>query len=318
MAELEASASPLGGPASRRLPTQHAVSKTSDVGSQMDMPQRAAWRHRNVRRAAALLAVLSVLPGHLSLSFCPGLPNPDMDSRLEDSVARLQRRHLFAAPAALGFGLVAAEQPEAARAMSAVVAADIKRAAKGLNELVESWDKDIQVEDRLTEGANIAREKLMIKYTQDFIINVPAGEKIGIQVNPKCYVASVQRPQLGWVVDDFVFSVNNIELQRSAEYLEKYVKRAQEKEIPLKFYIVRTYPALLDNLEKKLQDIYVTVDDDSALPDLEEMQLKIGEIKVLATSAASGTTVSYVIMNRFREAVKQLRDKIVPVAQAIV
>jgi len=233
----------------------------------------------------------------------------------------LPRRQLLSTAVAPGLGAGLAtivSQPEAVTAISPATGVEIRRSAQGLNELVERWDKDVQVEDRLTEGANIAREMLLIRYVKDLLISVPEGETAGIDLDFKCFVSKVSKPQYGFAVGDYIASVNGLEVQRNQEFLDRYVKRAQAAGKPLKFGIQRTYPPLLDNLEKKLQDVYLSVDDDGALPDLEEIQLLIGETKVLATSAASGTSVSYVIMNRFKEAVTKLRNKMVPVAKAIV
>jgi len=211
-------------------------------------------------------------------------------------------------------------QPHSAAAAE-VWRSDIPRALKGLQRFQQQWESDINVEDRAVSGANMVREGLSIKYSDIFQVSVPPGESLGCSVGGLINVGGVKvtgvsRPDLGWEVGDIITAVNGLPVKTLEEPLDITVKNLKKNGSALSLVAGREGPPLLDNLENKLKAAYVAIDDGN-LPDLEEVQAKIGDLKVQAASTASATSVSPEAMRRLRSEIDKLAKLLGPIAKTV-
>lgn len=205
-------------------------------------------------------------------------------------------------------------QPHSATAAEAW-RSEIPRTLKGLQRLQQKWESEIDTEGRATAGANLVREWLTIKYSDVFEVSIPPGEKVGIDVGG-AKVVGVSRPELGWKEGDIITKVNGVPTKFLEKPLEQTVSQIKNDGEALSLVAEREGTALLDNLESKLKTAYVALDDGN-FPDLEEVQIKTGELKVQAASAASSTSVSPEVMRRLKSEIDVLVKLLAPVAKAV-
>jgi len=211
---------------------------------------------------------------------------------------------------ALGAGVL----PLAAHAGDEPWRSDLPRALNGLRGYQEQWS-EINAEGLATAGANRVREGLGIRYTDVFTIAVPAGEPLGVSVDRLCQVTSVKSPALGWMEGDVIAAVNKIPT-RNDDDLRQAVNEARLSQGSLQLTVQRLGPPLLENLENKLKDAYLSIVDDS-LPELEDVQIAVSNTRGAATSAASAPSVSPETMRRLREEIDKLVALLTPIARAV-
>mmetsp|Transcript_125350 Transcript_125350/g.366157 ORF Transcript_125350/g.366157 Transcript_125350/m.366157 type:complete len:280 (-) Transcript_125350:56-895(-) len=192
-------------------------------------------------------------------------------------------------------------------------ARDIVRAVDGLKAYQQQWST-LNAEGQATKGANRVREGLTIRYTDVIKINVPPGEPLGVNVN-SCQVASVSNPKPGWEEGDVITAVNGRRVLGSDADLAEALALAKS-EGKVEVTLERVGPPLLDNLESKLKDTYLSLADDS-LPELEEVQISVGEMKGTAAMAASATDASPETMRRLKVDIDKLIGLLTPFAKAL-
>lgn len=214
----------------------------------------------------------------------------------------------------LGLGLAPALAPALSVAAKDQWREDIPRVLKGLRLYQQQWP-EINAEGLATVGANRVREGLTIKFADALSVTVPAGEPLGINIF-NCQVTAVKKPELGWLEGDSIIAVNGAPTRGSDVDLQNALQAAKAAGQPMQITYERKGPPLLDGLENKLKLAYGDLADDN-LPELEDVQISVGDLKGAAALAASATSVSPETMRRLRQEIDKLAGLVTPIAKAI-
>eukprot|EP00930_Biecheleria_cincta_P070279 TRINITY_DN57920_c0_g1_i1.p1 TRINITY_DN57920_c0_g1~~TRINITY_DN57920_c0_g1_i1.p1 ORF type:complete len:288 (-),score=67.43 TRINITY_DN57920_c0_g1_i1:104-907(-) len=225
----------------------------------------------------------------------------------------------------VGLGLSSATlYPGLARAagMSSDWRKDLPRTLKGLRDLDNKWAEYVgegstygNARGDRTKGANLVREALIIKSTDVLEFTIPSDQNLGV-VQLNGFVKQVQRPEIGWKEDDYIAAINGISSEGKDSLLQQLVSSAKAEGQPLKVRVERSGPPLFDNLENKLKKAYLELGDDN-LPDLEAFQVKVGQAKAAAQSAASSADVSVELMSGLKKELNAVAKLLEPYVQAI-
>jgi len=222
----------------------------------------------------------------------------------------IQARRNLITGAAL-YGLAITNMPAHADARIGSWQTDIPRALSALRGIQAQW---VNISDSVVgkerAGGMLVRNNLMITYENEPVeLSIPAGESLGVVVKD-CEVSSVTSPEYGWVEGDIIKGVNGQTVIDGLS-LKRAVDAAKASAGPMKLRIARNAPTPFIDLERKLRDAYGSLED-ADLPDLEDMQIGVGNVKATAASAAGGGSLT-----DLRREIDKLESQLAIVVKAI-
>lgn len=269
-------------------------------------------RARNAAAAALLVAVHAFSRTSWETLFA-GVPSA---SSLQPSVARacLQdaspevcRRHAIFLAAAVPASIANPGLTQAAETVK--WREDLPLALAALKDLQKEW-ATLFVSGLERAGGERVRKTLMTSYDHRVDIVVAAGKEVGIKERD-CQVTEVSSPaeSAGWMIKDTIIQVDGVSTgkERAVCILRKLVAAANDKNKDIRFTVDRSEPTPFIDMDRKLKVAYQEIDDGSGtLPELEDVQVRIGNFKAIAQTAASAPSVTEATVKQLREGLDAL------------
>lgn len=214
-------------------------------------------------RSRSLPSILLLFLGLFAGLRCFSLPPTDVE-------ARASKRFELPRRALVGFLLT----PSPASAATSKEKDTIKNAAAQMKALQDRWP---QLASKGPDGAKEILEAFSGVSYSSFIIKVPAGQSVGVDIEDRT-ITSVSSRKLGWATGDTIQEVNGEEA-KDEEMVVAAVKAAKTQGQDLIFKVQRLSESPWVSLDRALTDVYADIDADVVLPEPDQVSDMFRDLK---------------------------------------
>eukprot|EP00435_Cladocopium_sp_Y103_P074135 s206_g47.t1 len=164
----------------------------------------------------------------------------------------------------------------------------IKTAAKQMHGLQDRWT---QIASKGPDGAKEILEAFSGVSYSTFVIKVPAGQSVGVDIEDRT-ITSVSSRKLGWSTGDTIQEINGIEA-KDEEMVVNSVKAAKNQGQDLVFKVQRLSESPWVSLDRALTDVYADIDAEVVLPEPDQVSDMFRDLKNNVNLAKDSQRVTY-------------------------